>query len=103
MTVLRAAVVGTRGVGTAHVAALRTLPGVEVVAVAATTRARARAAADRLGVPRAAADHRELVGDPDVDVVHVCSPNDTHAQIAGARRSSAATCAGLEWPLSRVR
>lgn len=70
--------------GAMHVAALRTIPGVEVVAVAGSSPASGREAALRLGVPRAASDYLELVGDSNVDVLHVCTPNDSHGAIAEA-------------------
>jgi predicted dehydrogenase len=76
--------VGARGVGAAHVAALRALPGVDVTAIAGTSPASAAETAARLGVPRAVPDYRDMLGDPDVDVVHVCTPNDSHLAIAGA-------------------
>lgn len=37
-----------------------------------------------LGVDRAYADLDELLSDPDVDVVHICTPNATHAPYARA-------------------
>jgi predicted dehydrogenase len=81
---IRAAVIGTRGVGTVHVAALRKLPGVEVWAVAGSSETTARRAAERLSVPRAYAGYARVVAAPEVDVVHVCTPNDTHLEIAEA-------------------
>ena len=70
--------------GGAHVEALRRVPGVEVAAVAGSTEARARAAADRLGVARSTADYRALLADPSIDAIHNCTPNDLHHQITAA-------------------
>ena len=69
--------------GGAHVEALRRVPGVEVAAVAGSTEARARAAADRLGVARCTGDYRALIADPSIDAIHNCTPNDLHHQITG--------------------
>ena len=41
-------------------------------------------AAARLGGRRAAASAAELIASADVDVVHVCTPNLTHAELAAA-------------------
>ncbi|WP_172120304.1 Gfo/Idh/MocA family protein [Actinomyces faecalis] len=41
-----------------------------------------RAAVEDLGFERAYADYRELLADPEVDVVSICSPNFLHAEIA---------------------
>lgn len=81
---LRSAIVGARGVGAAHVAALRAIPGVEVVAVAGSSPASSRETALQLGVSRAASDYLELVEDSSIDVLHICTPNDSHAAIAEA-------------------
>ncbi|PJJ56622.1 putative dehydrogenase [Mumia flava] len=43
---------------------------------------RARAAADRLGWPEVETDWRRLLERDDVDLVDVCTPGDTHAEIA---------------------
>ncbi|MFD2349112.1 Gfo/Idh/MocA family protein [Nonomuraea ferruginea] len=40
------------------------------------------AAAERLGWDEAVTDWREVVGRADVDVVDICTPGDTHAEIA---------------------
>ena len=84
MSLLRAAVVGVGFVGAQHVEALRRLGDVEVATVAASTRDASARAAERLGVPRGAGGWEEAVTDPDVDVVHVCVPNDLHHAVAGA-------------------
>ena len=79
---LRAAVIGARGVGAAHIAALRTLPEVDVAAVAGSTPGSGREVAARLSIPLAAEHFSVLIADPGIDVIHVCTPNDSHALIA---------------------
>jgi predicted dehydrogenase len=51
--------------------------GSEVAAVGARALDRARTLADELGAPRAYGSYRELVSDPDIDVIYVAT---THAQ-----------------------
>lgn len=71
---LRVGVVGG-GYGQAvQVPAFRSVPGVSVDAICATTTERARVFADRLGIPRATGDWRELVRDPALDIVSVSVP-----------------------------
>jgi len=41
-----------------------------------------RGLADRLGIPQAFGDYRELLASPDVDVVHIASPNRLHHPMA---------------------
>lgn len=47
-----------------------------------------RAAVEDLGFERAYADYHELLADPEIDVVSICSPNFLHAEIALADRKS---------------
>jgi predicted dehydrogenase len=78
---LNALIVGGRGVGAVHAEALRHVPDVAVLGVAGSSQATARDTAQRLGVPRWSGDYRQLVADPAVDVVHVCTPNDRHLPV----------------------
>jgi predicted dehydrogenase len=81
---LRAAVVGTGFVGPHHVDAVRRGGYGEVVALVGSDPERTAARARALGVDRATTDLDQLLGDPDIDVVHVCTPNHTHVALATA-------------------
>lgn len=72
--------IGTGFIGPVHIEALKRL-GIQVVAVCDTD-ANAEAAAARFGIPNAIGglQYKRLVGHPDVDVVHVASPNRLHAE-----------------------
>lgn len=78
---MRAGVIGPAGIGRVHIEALRRI-GVDVVAVAASSPERSERFAAELGVENACADARSLAQHPDVDVVHVCTPNSLHAEQA---------------------
>jgi predicted dehydrogenase len=80
---LRAAVIGTGFIGRIHVRSAR-LAGAEVVGVAASTAPRSGEAAKSLGVPRGYATATDAVRDPDVDVIHICTPNSLHMEVARA-------------------
>ncbi len=75
---IRAGIIGTGFMGDAHLEALRRLPEVEVVAVAASRPEKAEAFARTRRVPRAHADALALIADQEVDVVHNCTPNHLH-------------------------
>jgi len=85
----RAAVIGVGFVGAQHVDALHRI-GVDVAIVAASEASRAEAAARVLRVDRWTADWESAAVDPDIDVVHVCVPNDLHRDVTvaalGARK-----------------
>lgn len=80
----RAAVIGTGFIGPVHVEALRRA-GVEVVGVLGSSTAKSVAAADKLQIDRAYTTLQDLVADPQVDSVHITSPNVAHFK-------QAATC-----------
>jgi predicted dehydrogenase len=82
-TGLRVGIAGTGFIGGVHARSAR-LAGARVVTVAASSPESAAAAAAELGADRAAASADELVHDPDVDVVHICTPNHLHQSLAEA-------------------
>jgi predicted dehydrogenase len=81
--VLRVGIAGSGFIGRVHARSAR-LAGGHLVAVAASSAASAAAAAAELAAERAAASAEELIADPDIDVVHVCTPNHLHRPLAEA-------------------
>ncbi len=75
---LRAGIIGTGFIGPVHIEALKRL-GVQVNAVCGST-ASARECAERWGIPEVYGDYDvdALVKSPNVDVVHITSPNKAH-------------------------
>jgi predicted dehydrogenase len=78
---LRAAIAGVGFIGPVHLRAAR-LAGAEVIGLSGSDPDRARAAAAALDVPRVFESSEALATDPDVDVVHICTPNHLHASLA---------------------
>lgn len=78
---LRAGIIGTGFMGAVHSHAVRAA-GSTVSAVAGSNQASAEAARAGLGAQAAAATPEALIARDDVDVVHVCTPNATHADLA---------------------
>ena len=70
--------------GAANIAVHKVIPAIqrsrhgEVVAIASREHAKARAAADALGIARAYGSYEELLADPDVDAVYNPLPNHLH-------------------------
>jgi predicted dehydrogenase len=81
MPELRAAVIGAGFVGRAHVESLRRL-GIPIAGVLGSSPARGEEARQTLGLPQAYRDLQELASDPDVGVVHICTPNHLHHEQA---------------------
>ena len=80
---MRAGFVGGGFMATVHSRAARAARA-ELAGGASSSAVRARDAADRLGFDAAFDSVEALIADPDIDVVHVCTPNATHAEIARA-------------------
>jgi predicted dehydrogenase len=80
---LQAAIAGTGFIGAVHARSAR-LAGARLVGVAASSPESAQAAAAELGADRAFESAEELVRDPHVDVVHICTPNHLHLPLAEA-------------------
>jgi predicted dehydrogenase len=78
---LRAAVIGTGFVGPFHVDAVRRGGIGEVVVIAGSNPERTAARAEAMGVA-ATTDLNEVFDDPTIDVVHVCTPNWSHLELA---------------------
>lgn len=79
---LRAGVIGTGFIGPVHIEALKRI-GVQVNALCGSTRS-ARALADQWGIPEVYGDYDvdALLASPNVDVVHITSPNKVHVDQA---------------------
>ncbi len=82
MEKIRTGVIGTGFIGPVHVEAIRRTGLAEVVAVSEINQQRAEAKAKELGIPKAYGDYRDLLADPEIDVVHICLPNNMHFSVA---------------------
>lgn len=58
--------------------------GQKVVGIASSSKESAQLAAEELDIPNAFASWQELVSSSEIDVVHICTPNDLHAEIIAA-------------------
>jgi predicted dehydrogenase len=81
---IRTGIIGTGFVSAHHVDAIRRTGLGQVVAIAGRELARTVERAAELGIDGAFGDGRALIEDPGIDVVHVCTPNGSHAELAAA-------------------
>jgi predicted dehydrogenase len=80
---VRIAIAGTGFIGAVHARSAR-LAGARLVGVAASSPQSARIAAAALEAETAFESAEALVESPDVDVVHICTPNSHHVPLAEA-------------------
>jgi predicted dehydrogenase len=86
--------------GAANIALKKVIPGMkksalaDVVAIASRDIAKARAAANELGIPRAYGSYQELVDDPDIEAIYNPLPNHLHVpwSIRAAERGKHVLC-----------
>lgn len=78
-----AGIVGVGFIGVAHAEALRRI-GVRVGGVVGSSPERTRAKAEQAGLPHLHDSYEALLADPDIDVVHIASPNNLHVDQAHA-------------------
>src|SRR5438270_7739521 len=104
---LSVALIGTKFMGRAHSNAWRQAPrffdlpaDIRMATICGRDRAGTRRAAKILGWEKAATDWKAIMADPLIDIVDICTPNDSHAEMAtaAARAGKAILC---EKPLAR--
>jgi predicted dehydrogenase len=84
MRKIKTAVIGAGFMGKVHTEAIRRLGNVEVVAAAAISQEEAEGFGKAMCIERTTADYMELISDPEIEAVHVCTPNVLHAPVAKA-------------------
>jgi predicted dehydrogenase len=78
MSKIKAGIIGTGFIGPAHIEALRRLGFVEVAAVSERDQGLADRKAAELSIAKAYGDYKQLLADPEIQVVHNCTPNHLH-------------------------
>lgn len=81
---VKAAVIGAGFMGKVHAEGIRRVGNVDIVAVAAATDDEASRFAESIGVATSTGDYTKLLADPEVEAVHVCTPNALHYPVAKA-------------------
>ena len=79
---IRVGVCGLGFIGPVHLEVLRRIEHVTVNAISSAAPARAESMAERFGIPRIYTNHEDLIADPAIDAVHICTKNYTHARLA---------------------
>lgn len=82
MRKIKTAVFGTGFMGRVHTEGIRRLGYVEVAGIAASSDDKAKKFGNEVGVARTTGDYRTLLKDPEIEVVHVCTPNALHFPMA---------------------
>jgi predicted dehydrogenase len=82
MKPIKTAIFGTGFMGRVHLEALRRLEFVEAAIAGRNADAAQRLGAGISTFPRITADYRDILRDPAIDAVHICTPNAQHFSMA---------------------
>lgn len=77
---VKVGVIGCGRIGLVHLGAITKAPNVDCVIVSNPTVSKAEKAAAQYGVPKFTGDAMDVITDPDVDAVWICSPSQFHAE-----------------------
>lgn len=78
MKTIRTAIIGTGFMGRVHLEALRRTEFVEPVAIVGRNEDAALRLGARYGISKVATDYHDVLHDPAIDAVHICTPNAQH-------------------------
>jgi len=78
--IIKVGVIGCGRIGLVHLGAITKAPGVKVVNISNPTVSKAEAAALKYNVARFSSDAIDVITDPEVDAVWICSPSSYHAE-----------------------
>ena len=82
MKTIKTAIFGTGFMGRVHLEAVRRVEGVECAAIVGRNAEAARRLADAFSIPKVTTDYREVLREPAVEAVHICTPNAQHYAMA---------------------
>jgi myo-inositol 2-dehydrogenase/D-chiro-inositol 1-dehydrogenase len=81
MKKLKIGVIGTGRIGKVHIATLvQSVPQAEVAAIADINRKSADEAAKSFGISLVSSSHSDIINNPEIEAVIICSSTDTHAR-----------------------
>lgn len=81
MSRIKAGIIGMGFIGVSHIEAIRRIGFADLVAVADVNYELAKKKADEFYIPKCYKTVDEFLADPDIQVVHNCTPNNLHKEI----------------------
>ncbi|MDQ0060039.1 Gfo/Idh/MocA family protein [Paenibacillus harenae] len=82
MKAVKIGVIGTGSISSCHLQSYQNNSNAELYAVCDLNEERAQKAADKYGASKVYTDYRELLADPAIEAVSICTWNNTHAEIS---------------------
>lgn len=110
---IRVGIIGCGVIGPVHAESYQLIPGVEVAWVCDLVEAKARNLAEKLSIPGVTTDYNEVLADPKLDAISVCTDHAGHVPITVAalaagkhvlcEKALAADAAGLDAIMAAAR
>jgi len=83
MKLLNIGIIGVGRIGSLHAKSVTyNIPSAKVLGITDVNAANSQAVASELGIEKIYDDYRQMLADPEIDAVMICSSTDTHADIA---------------------
>ncbi|MEC0227250.1 Gfo/Idh/MocA family protein [Paenibacillus alba] len=82
MSNIHVAVIGAGSISEMHLKSYQNNPDVVLYAICDLNEERAKAKADKYGIPHVYTDYKKLLADPKIDAVSICTWNNSHAPIS---------------------
>ena len=82
MSTLKVGVIGVGGIARTHMPGWEASENAEVVAGSDVAELALQAWGEQFGVSRLTTDVNDLINDPDIDIIDICTPNNYHAPLA---------------------
>ena len=89
---IRIGVIGAGSISESHLKSYLKNPNAEIYAICDLNEQRARAKADKYDIAHVYTDYLELLANPEIDAVSICTWNNSHAAISIAAMNAASTC-----------
>lgn len=82
MSELKIGLIGTGSISESHLQAYQANPKVKLIAVCDLNEERVRNTAEKYNIPHVYTDYRELLANPEIQAVSICTWNNSHAEIS---------------------
>lgn len=81
MKKIKVGVIGTGFMGSTHIETIKRIGGADIVGIASEDQESMKDLVERYDIEVVYDDWRELVSNPDIDIIHNCTPNHLHFEI----------------------
>ncbi|MDQ0089396.1 putative dehydrogenase [Paenibacillus anaericanus] len=82
MSQLKIGLIGNGSISESHLLAYQSNPKAQIIAICDLNESRAQAGAKKFNAPHVYTDYRDLLANPEIDAISICTWNNSHAEIS---------------------